>query len=324
MKAITIDDDKRLVWADVPTEELPAGHVRINIHASALNRADLLQRQGRYPVPKGASPIMGLEAAGVVVELGEGVDPAWVGARVCVLLEGGGYAEQVVVHAGMLLRIPDTMSFADAACLPEAIYTVWTNIGFEARIQPGETLLVNAAASGIGTMAIQVAKVLGCRVLGTASAGKLDALRALGIDACRERDLPDLASWVREVNDGRPADVVFDMVGGPGLADHLECLGHRGRLVLIGLMGGASTQINLGKLLMLRQRIIGSVLRSRSRDEKLELTEEIKREVWPAVVDGTIRPIADQTFNIEDAEAAHALMASNATTGKIVLMVRAE
>jgi putative PIG3 family NAD(P)H quinone oxidoreductase len=323
MNAITIDNEKRLLWTEVPDEELLPGHVRLDIHATALNRADLLQRQGRYPVPQGASAILGLEAAGVVSELGDGVDNEWLGARVCVLLEGGGYAEQVVVHSGMLLRIPDWMSFTDAACLPEAIYTVWTNIGFEAQIQKGETLLVNAAASGIGTMAIQIAKSLGCTVLGTASAGKLDTLHGLGIDACRERDLPELSKWVKEVNGGKAADVVFDMVGGPGLADHLDCLGHRGRLVLIGLMGGASTEINLGKLLMLRQRIIGSVLRSRSREEKLTLTAEIVEHVWPAVEAKKVQPVTDRIFDVREAEEAHALMASNATTGKIVLQVRA-
>lgn len=326
MHAIDIlDDDKRtLVWRETERPEPAAGQVRVRVVATAVNRADLLQRRGLYPVPAGSSPILGLEAAGVIDAVGAGVSPARRGERVCVLLEGGGYAEWVVVDEGMLLTVPDAISLIEAAALPEAIYTVWTNIGYEANIRRGETLLVNAAGSGIGTCAVQVGKALGCRVLATASASKLETVSALGADAVRDRNAGELAAWVRSQTDGRGADVVLDMVGGEQLGAHVDALAPGGRLVLIGLMGGAKAQISLQRLLMFRQRIIGSVLRSRPRNEKLDLTRGVLDHVWPAVADGRVRAIVDRVLPIDRASEAHALLESNSTVGKVVLQVSTE
>jgi putative PIG3 family NAD(P)H quinone oxidoreductase len=326
MHAITVGPapERDLLWTPLPDLTPGPGQVRLAVHATAVNRADLLQRQGRYPVPEGASPILGLEAAGVVDALGEGVEASWLGRRVCVLLEGGGYATQVVVDTGMLIPVPDAMSMEEAAALPEALYTVWTNIGVEAGLQPGQTLLLNAAASGVGCAAVQVARAWGCRVLATASAGKLGRVQALGAHAVRDRTLGELAAWVRGETDGRGADVVLDMVGGPALAAHLDALAPRGTLVLIGLLGGAQAEVPLGPLLMRRLRVVGSVLRSRSRSEKLALTEALLRDVWPMVLDGHVQPSIDAVMPIEEAGAAHALVASNRTVGKVVLRMSAD
>jgi putative PIG3 family NAD(P)H quinone oxidoreductase len=323
MRHVTIlDDDARSLAVVEGERPSPgAGEVRIRVAATAVNRADLLQRRGLYPVPEGASPILGLECSGVIDAVGAGVEAWRTGDRVCALLAGGGYAEYVVLDARLLLPVPDGLDLVDAAALPEAVYTAWLNIWVEAAIAPGETLLVTAAASGIGTVALQMARALGVRAFGTASAGKLDAVRRWGAAEALDRAEPGLARRVRGLTGGRGVDVVLDMVGGAALAEHLGCLAPGGRLVLIGLLGGAEATIPLGRLLMNRQRVIGSVLRSRSDDEKAALTAQIIDRVWPHVAAGTIVPVIDRALPLDEVAAAHAALEQNATVGKVVLRV---
>lgn len=323
MRAIVVEEDpqRTLAWRETTDLKPGPGEVRIRIRATAVNRADLLQRRGQYPVPAGASPILGLEAAGEIEQIGRGVAGWHKHDRVCVLLEGGGYAEHVVVDARMLLPVPAHMTLEDAAALPEAIYTAWTNLYYEGALRRGETALITAGASGIGCTALQMLRALKNPALATASASKLPRLLELGARAARDRAEPDLARWVREQTGGRGVDVVLDMVGGNVLAQHVACLAPGGRLVLVGLLGGAEATLPLNRMLMLRQRIIGSVLRSRTRDEKVALTEQIKRRVWPHVVTGAIKPVVFRQLPIEEAAAAHELLETNQTTGKVVLVV---
>lgn len=321
MFAIDIDDNRDLVWTEVADPNLGPGQVRIRTEATAVNRADLLQRRGRYPVPPGASPILGLEVAGVIDALGDGVDDWKVGDRVCALLEGGGYAEQVVVDAGMLLPVPKNLTTVEAAALPEVFYTAWLNVFLETDIAPGETVLVHAAASGVGTAAVQLCKAFGHRCFATASGSKLDAVRGFGADVCIDRNEQSFLEVVKAETEGRGVDVILDPVGGNYLADNLRALALRGRLVNIGLLGGIKAELDIARLLTRRLRVIGSVLRSRSRAEKLVITASLREKVWPKVADGTLVPVIHDTLPIRDAEKAHALLETNATVGKVVLTV---
>lgn len=321
MHAILVEDEGRLLrWGPAPRPTLGPGQVRIRVHATAVNRADLLQRIGRYPPPPGASEILGLEAAGEVLEVADDVSTVSVSDRVCVLLEGGGYAEEVVVDAPMALPVPAHMSFEEAAALPEALYTAWTNLVHEGQLVRGETALVLAAASGVGTAAVQIAAHLGARVVATASATKLEAVRGLGADVALDRRREDLASALDEAL-GEGADVVFDPVGGPAVGQHLKRMRRCGRLVVIGLLGGVRAEIPLNVLLMKRLRIIGSVLRSRSRAEKVVLTAGLQADLWDGVVSGQIRPVVCDVLNIEDAQRAHDRMQADDVVGKLVLRI---
>jgi len=316
------DEERTLMWERCTRPKARPGHVVIRVSASAVNRADLLQRRGKYPVPKGASPILGLEAAGVVEELGEGVTDVRVGQRVAVLLEGGGYAEFVEAHAGMLLAVPDAMSLVDAAALPEVLYTAWLNIWMEGAAQPGERVVVHAGASGVGTAAIQLCQVMGNPCYATASAAKLDRLRALGADGVFDRRSDTLWSDLRDAIGAPGADVILDPVGAAYLAQNVDLLAHQGRLVVIGLLGGARGELPIGTLLMRRLRVLGSVLRSRSREEKLEITASLRERVWPHVANGSVRPIVQAIIPMREAAEAHRLIASNETFGKVVLEVQ--
>ncbi|TVR05281.1 MAG: NAD(P)H-quinone oxidoreductase [Deltaproteobacteria bacterium] len=321
MKAIIVEESEgTLRWGDVPAPTMQAGQVRIRVHATAVNRADLLQRIGKYPPPPGASEILGLEAAGVVDEVAPDVEGVRPGDRVCVLLEGGGYAEQVVVDASMVLPVPDALSLEDAAAVPEAFYTAWTNLVPEGGLEAGQTVLVLAAASGIGTAAVQIARHLGARVVATTSAGKLDAVRALGAHVALDRRAADLNEQLRNALE-EGAHVIFDPVGGPDVARNLKLLRKRGTLVLIGLLGGFKAELPLGLVLTRRLRLQGSVLRSRSREEKVALTRGLRRDCWGALADGTLHPVVDRVMPIAQAQQAHDLLASNTTTGKVVLRV---
>ncbi len=322
MHAITVDPvDHGLRWDEVPLAPLAPDMVRVRVRATAVNRADLLQRIGRYPVPKGASPIMGLEAAGVVTQIGADVMGVHPGARVCVLLEGGGYAEYVDCHPGMLLPIPTRMSFDEAAALPEVYYTAYLNLYLEGALAAGETVLLHAAASGVGTAALQLCRRSGNEVIATASASKLDTVRALGATLAIDRRASLFVDAVREHTGGRGVDVILDPVGGAYLADNIASLAKGGRLVVIGLLGGASADLPLGTLLMKRLRVVGSVLRSRSREEKLAITASLLRDVWPGIEDGTLLPVIDRRMPITDAHEAHEALRSNETIGKVVLTI---
>jgi putative PIG3 family NAD(P)H quinone oxidoreductase len=320
VKAIQIDGE-RLVWEEAPAPALGPGEVRIAAHATAINRADLVQRSGGYPPPPGASPILGLECAGEVLETGEGVSRVGVGDKVCALLSGGGYAEEVVVPAGQVLKIPAGLSMVEAAALPEVFATAYLNLYMEAGMRKGERAVIHAGASGVGTAAIQLCRALGNPCFVTlGGADKLEAARELGAEAGFNRHegsfLESVRSWAP---DG--VDVILDPVGAQYLTDNLTALGVDGRLVLIGLMGGAAAEINLGLLMMKRLRVIGSTLRARSIAAKSAVMDELRSVVWPLIESGDIRPIVDSTFAVTDAEAAHQHVAANGTVGKVVLQI---
>jgi putative PIG3 family NAD(P)H quinone oxidoreductase len=319
MKAIQIDGDS-LVWADYRDPFCGPEDVVLDIVATAVNRADLLQRKGYYPPPPGASEILGLEAAGIVSEVGPATVGWRVGDRAACLLSGGGYAERVRVHHSALIPLPDSMPFELAAAIPEVFYTAFVNLFMEAGLSEGETVLIHAGGSGVGTAGIQMAVESGCRVIATASQPKLEAISELGAFAV-DRNSEDFVACVLEVTEGKGADVILDPVG-TYLPRNQLCLAHEGRLVVIGLMGGMSAELDLRTLLSKRQRVIGSVLRSRSIEEKAAITAHFLHEIWPMILDERIGPIIDEEYNIEDVEAAHAHLASNESFGKLVLCVR--
>ncbi|MBL4584691.1 MAG: NAD(P)H-quinone oxidoreductase [Pseudomonadales bacterium] len=331
MKAIQIDDQK-LSWTETTAPQPGPGEVAIRIRATAINRADLAQRAGVYPPPPGASEILGLECAGEIQQLGEGVTNWKIGDPVCALLSGGGYAETVVCPAGHLLPIPAGFSFEQAAALPEVFATAWLNIFQEAALQPGESVLLHAGASGVGTAAIQLCHHFGnpCFVT-VGSQQKLDYCIELGADAGFDRNSSDhttdhtsessFASAVKTWRNGKGVDVILDPVGGNYLAGNMSCMAVNARLVLIGLMGGASADISLGLLMVKRFRLIGSTLRSRTDLQKTQLIQSLREQVWPLFDSGELKPIIHKTMPITEAEQGFALVDSNQTIGKVVLTI---
>lgn len=323
MKAIQIEDGK-LLWTDVASDaEVGVGEVRIRVAATAINRADLVQRTGGYPPPPGASPILGLECAGEVIEVGEGVTRVAAGDAVCALLAGGGYAEEVVVPAGQVLPIPEGLDMVQAAALPEVFATAYLNLFMEAGARLGETVLLHAGASGVGTAAIQLCRQRGNPCYVTAgNPEKIERCVALGADGGWNRHdggfVEPVKAWA-----AAGVDVILDPVGAGYLADNLAVLGLDGRLVVIGLMGGAEATVNLGLLMVKRQRIIGSTLRARPVAAKAAVMDALGAEVWPHIASGAIQPVVDAVIPIEEAERAHALVAADQTFGKVVLTVGA-
>lgn len=324
MKAIRVARE-RLVWTDAhaPAGEPGPGHVRIAIRASAVNRADLLQRAGGYPPPPGASDILGLECAGVVEAVGDGVARVDVGDSVCALLAGGGYAEAVVVPAGQVLKVPLGLSFVEAASLPEAFASAYLNLYMEARLRFRETALLHAGGSGVGTAAIQLCREFGNPCYVTAgSESKVARCVELGAAAGCDRHTSSFVDEVREWTDGEGVDVILDPVGGAYLADNLRALKLEGRMVVIGLMDGARAELSLGALLAQRLSIAGSTLRSRTIAQKAAVVDALRNRVWPKIEAGAIRPVIDTVFPMDRAEEAHSLIASNETFGKVVLEIR--
>lgn len=322
MKAILVDPKSHaLSWTDTDAPFCGRDDVILDVFAAGINRADLMQRRGLYPPPPGVSTVMGLEAAGIVSEVGSDVMGWHVGDRAACLLAGGGYAEKVRAPSATLIPIPEDMSWEVAAAIPEVFYTAYVNVFLEASLGPGEVLLVHAGGSGVGTAAIQMAVERGHTVIATASASKLERISELGAYAV-DRNEEDFVACVMEVTQGRGADVILDPVGGDYLKRNQDALAHEGRLVVIGLMRGAVAEIDLGRLLSNRQHVIGSVLRTRSLEEKAAITAHFLHELWPMITDGRIGPIIEDVFDIEDAEAAHARLVSNDTFGKLVLRVR--
>jgi putative PIG3 family NAD(P)H quinone oxidoreductase len=319
MKAIRIQNNK-LTWSEAPRPELGPGLVRIAVQATAVNRADLVQRAGGYPPPPGASDILGLECAGQVSEVGEGVSRVQPGDLVCALLAGGGYAEQVVVPAGQVLKVPRGFDATRAAAIPEVFATAYLNLYMEAALAKGERVLLHAGASGVGTAAIQLCRAFHNHCLVTAgSQDKIERCVALGADGGADRHAGDFEDTVKAWTDGAGVDVVLDPVGAAYLTQNLRCLNTGGRLVLIGLMGGAQVEVNLGLLLVKRLRVIGSTLRARPMSEKAAVMDALKTHVWPLFEAGTIQPIIETVIPIAEADRAHALVASNNTVGKVVL-----
>lgn len=323
MRAVEIaepGDADVLRLADVDRPEPGPGQVVVDVVAAGVNRADVMQRIGVYPPPKGASPLPGLEVSGTVAAVGDGVTGVAVGDEVCALIDGGGYAEAAVVPAGQVLPVPDGVSLVDAAGLPEVACTVWSNVFMTAGLQPGETLLVHGGSSGIGTMAIQLAKALGARVAVTAgSPEKLDACRALGADVAISYREEDFVERVREETDGHGADVVLDNMGAKYLGRNVDVLATAGRLVVIGLMGGRRGELDLGALLAKRGAVIATSLRARPAEEKAAIIAAVREHVWPLLDDGTVRPVIHERYPLEHAADAHRAMEASGHIGKLLL-----
>lgn len=322
MKAITIPSPggpEALVWADVPDPTFGPDEVTIDIRASAVNRADLLQREGRYPVPAGAPPYPGLECAGVVSEIGADVTGWRVGQPVCALLGGGGYAQRVAVPAGQLLPVPTGVDLAEAATLPEVACTVWSNVVRLARLSIGETLLVHGGGSGIGTFAIQLGAALGATVLATARADKHDRLRELGAAHTIDYTTEDFVEATKRATDGSGADVILDIVGGPYLGRNVAALATDGRLVVIGMQGGRRGELDLGALLAKRGSVAATALRSRSAADKAAIVRGVRDEVWPLITSGAIRTVIDRRLPMAQAAEAHRIVESSAHFGKVLL-----
>lgn len=302
---------------EVPDPTPGPGEVLVAVAATAVNRADTLQRQGFYPPPPGASEVIGLECSGTISALGEGVEGWGVGDEVCALLAGGGYASYVVVPVGQLMPVPAGVSLVEAAALPEVACTVWSNVFMVAGLQPGERFLVHGGSGGIGTMAIQLASALSAKVFTTAgSAAKLAACAELGADVTinyREED------FVEVVKGDGGADVILDNMGAKYLGRNVDALATEGRLVIIGMQGGSKGELDINGLLRKRGAVIATSLRARPADDKAAICASVVENVWPLVADGTVRPIVHTTMPLEDVAAAHALMESSDHIGKIVL-----
>ncbi|WP_323096260.1 NAD(P)H-quinone oxidoreductase [Intrasporangium sp. YIM S08009] len=323
MRAITLPefgDADALVPANMPAPVAGPGQVLVDVVAAGVNRADVMQRMGHYPPPKGASELPGLEVSGRVAALGEGVTGWSVGDEVCALLEGGGYAEQVVVAAGQLLPVPRGVDLVDAAGLPEVACTVWSNVFLTANIQPGQWLLVHGGSSGIGTMAIQLAKAVGAHVAVTAgSQAKLDACRELGAEVLVNYKEQDFVEEVRAGSNGHGADVILDNMGAKYLARNVDVLAVNGRLVTIGLQGGRTGELDLGQLLAKRGAVIATSLRARPATEKAAIVAAVREHVWPLVESGVVRPVIHGRFPLEQAADAHRELEASGHIGKVLL-----
>jgi putative PIG3 family NAD(P)H quinone oxidoreductase len=301
------------------------GQVLVRVAFAGVNRPDVLQRMGRYPPPEGASPIPGLEIAGEVVALGEGVRREMLGRRICALVTGGGYAEYCLADARHCLPVPEALSLAEAAAMPETLFTVWHNVFERGYAREGETLLVHGGTSGIGTMAIKLGKLFGLTVIVTCGTdGKCEAALQIGADNAINYRAQDFVEAVRTLTGGKGAEIALEMVAGDYTQRTLDCLGINGRLVTIAVLGGAQASVNMAGLMVKRQTITGSTLRARSDEFKAVVADEIARSVWPSVAAGELRPRMDSEFAMHEAAAAHARMDSGEHIGKIVLSTEAQ
>lgn len=317
-----IADDGNLVLIDRPIPTLDAGEVLVKVSAAGVNRADLMQRQGYYPPPPGASDVLGLEVSGTVVDVAPDVDGWRPGDRVCALLAGGGYAEYVNIPAAQVLPIPDGIDLPTAAALPEVACTVMSNVVMAAGLTAGETILIHGGASGIGTHAIQLAKALGARVAVTAgSADKLASCMALGADVAINYRDDDFASMLTDLGG---ADVILDIIGAKYLAQNVKALATAGRIVIIGMQGGVKGELNIGALMAKRASITGTTLRARPVDGpggKAEIVARTLATTWPLIGAGQVKPIVAQTFSFDDAAAAHRYLEDGGGVGKVLLLL---
>lgn len=296
--------------------------VLVDIKATAVNRADLMQAQGNYPPPPGASEILGLEMAGVVTAIGENVSDIAVGDRVAALLSGGGYATRIAVHHQLLFKLPDHWSFEMGAAVPEVWLTAYVNLFLEGELQPGEAVLIHAGGSGVGTAAVQLAREAGARPMVTAgTAEKLDTCRTLGAELGINYKKEDFLETIMGATDGQGVDLVLDPVGAGYFQRNLNVLKRHGRLVMIGLLSGVKTEVNLAPILIKNLKIKGSTLRARPLAEKITITAGFIDRFWPLFLDGTLQPIVDTTFPLAEAQQAHAYVAANKNTGKVVLVI---
>ncbi|MER8005225.1 NAD(P)H-quinone oxidoreductase [Streptomyces sp. NPDC094149] len=325
MHAITIPEPggpEALVWDEVPDPEAGEGEVLVEVVASAVNRADILQRQGFYDPPPGASRYPGLECSGRIAALGPGVSGWSVGDEVCALLSGGGYAEKVVVPAGQLLPVPDGVELRQAAALPEVVCTVWSNVFMIAHLRPGETLLVHGGSSGIGTMAIQLAKAVGAKVAVTAGTKeKLDRCGELGADILVNYREQDFVEEIGRATDGAGADVILDNMGAKYLDRNVKALAVNGRLAIIGMQGGIKGELNIAALLNKRAAISATSLRARPLGEKAAIVAAVREHVWPLLTAGHVRPVVDREVPMSDAAAAHRVVEESGHMGKVLLVV---
>ena len=326
MKAIVFTEPggpEVLTWSEVPDPVPGAGEVLVEVAAAAVNRADLLQRQGYYNPPPGSSEILGLECSGRIAALGPGVSGWGVGDRVCALLTGGGYAQRVAVPSGQLLPVPESVDLVDAAGLPEAVCTVWSNVFMAAGLQPGETLLVHGGASGIGTTAIQLAKALGATVLVTVgSKEKAQRCVELGADAAIDYKNEDFVERVHELTGGHGADVILDIMGASYLARNVDALAVSGRLVNIGMQGGSKAELDLGKLMRKRAAVLATTLRARPPEEKAAIVAAVREHVWPLVASGAFRVVVDRRVPLPDAADAHRAVEASDHVGKVLLVAQ--
>jgi putative PIG3 family NAD(P)H quinone oxidoreductase len=323
MKAITVPtpgDADALILADVPTPEIAADEVLLTVAAAGVNRADLLQRKGFYPPPPGSSPYPGLEVSGTISALGSDVTSWSVGDQVCALLTGGGYAEQVAVPATQLLPVPDGISLVDAAALPEVVSTVWSNVFMTANLQPGQTVLIHGGSSGIGTMAIQLARAIGARIAVTAgTADKLEACRELGAEILINYHDQDFVEVLAEATQGLGADVILDNIGAKYLARNVSALAVNGRLVIIGLQGGVKAELNIAALLQKSAAVIATSLRGRPAAEKAAIVAAVREHVWPLIASGQVKPVLHRTFPLAQASDAHRELEAGTNIGKVLL-----
>ncbi|MCR6489665.1 NAD(P)H-quinone oxidoreductase [Amycolatopsis sp. OK19-0408] len=324
MYAITIrepGDPDVLEWAEVADPRPGPGEVLLDVAASGVNRADLLQRQGNYPPPPGASETIGLECSGTITELGEGVEGWAVGDEVCALLAGGGYAQKAAVPAGQLLPVPAEVDLITAAALPEVACTVWANVVMHAKLTEGEVLLVHGGAGGIGTHAIQVGKALGATVAVTAgSAERLDRCRQLGADIAINYKDEDFVEVLRKETGG--ANVILDNMGASYLGRNVNALQQDGRLVIIGMQGGVKGELNVGALLGKRAQVFAAGLRFRPLEQKAAIVADVRENLWPLVSEGTVKPIVDQVVPMAEAASAHRAMDEGSVFGKILLAAK--
>jgi len=305
-----------------PIPKAGAGEVLVRVAAAGVNRPEVLQRQGKYPPPPGAPSILGMEIAGTVVALGEGVDDSLLGKKVCALIAGGAYAEYAVAPAGQCLEVPEGLSLVEAAALPETLFTVWSNLFDRGWAQPGESVLVHGGTSGIGTMAIALAKLFGLTILVTAGSDeKCAAARKLGADLAINYKTQDFVEEVKTFTGGKGVQIVIDMVGGDYVARNLQCLAEDGRHVSIAVQGGATATIPVWDVMRRRLTLTGSTLRPRSVEFKSLLADELRRHVWPLVAEGKLKPIIDRSFPLAEAPAAHRRMEAGEHVGKIVLTI---
>lgn len=323
MRAVVVHDPGGVDALELETFDDPVagpGEVVVEVAATAVNRADVMQRQGHYAPPPGASHVLGLECSGTVAELGAGVTGWAVGDEVCALLSGGGYADKVAVPAGQVAPIPSGVDLVEAGAIMEVAATVWSNVFMAAALQPDETLLVHGGGSGVGTMAVQLASALGARVAVTAgSSEKLAACRSLGADITIDYHRQDFVAALRDATEGRGANVILDNMGAAYLARNIEALATAGRLVVIGLQGGRKAELDLGTLLAKRGAVVATSLRARPVAEKSAIVASLIANVWPLFADGSVRPIVHATYALADVRRAHQVLEDSSHVGKVVL-----
>jgi len=318
MYAVLVAEDQTLVWSEVPDPAPKAGELLVDVHAAALNRADLLQREGNYPPPPGWPEWMGLEVAGVVVDAP--AECRWkAGDQVCALLGGGGYAERVAVPADLAVRVPEGLSMVEAAAIPEAFATSYLNVCIEGGMKAGDTVLIHAGASGLGIAAIQLTKTLGGKVMTTVGTKeKAEFVRRLGADVVIHRTVDDLGAAMEE----HAVDIALDCISGPALGQCIERMAIGGRWIVIATLGGALTEINMNTFFRRGIKLIGSTLRSRSSEMKTEILAGLERTLWPSFSSGAIKPVIYKTLPITEAEEAHAILQRRENIGKVVLTVK--